>query len=172
MTGFKIATGVLMLLLVTGNLAAQSLDRYVVASTGNSASGSNISVDYTIGELVVLTVGNSNYTLTQGFHQPSSGSVSIEDVSAYTFKVFPNPFTDFVQVELSVEQTSSVQIKLNDIYGRAVYENGLSVVEVGNHVLTVPTQQFAVGTYILSLSVKKSNGKLITTSSRQINLIR
>jgi hypothetical protein len=171
MNYFRITLGSVLLLFAV-NVSAQSLEKRVIGSAGTSASGSNVTVDYTIGETVVSTISNSSNILTQGFHQPVSGTVSIAEVSAFSYKVFPNPFTDLLQVELSVGQTSLVKLWLSDLYGRMVYEVDAKTLDAGNHLLSVNTQPFSAGTYILSVSVKENSNKLTAVSSKQLNLIR
>ena len=139
---------------------------------GASASGANISIDYTVGETVVLTVSDANHTLTQGFHQPAWVNVSVAEVSAFTFRVFPNPFHDQVQVELNIESTSTVQIRLVDIYGRVVYSREMAAVNAGQYTLPLDTKDFAAGSYLLSVYVAEHNKNLPSSSSKQLSLVR
>jgi hypothetical protein len=159
-------------LLAHQTLSAQSLERYVVGSAGASASGGNVSVDYTIGETLVQTVSGPGNILTQGFHQPAGVGVSVQDVSAFSYKVFPNPFTDMVQVELNLENISFVQLLLVDLYGRVIYMEEKNRLNAGTHLLPVTTSQLASGSYLLSVSVKENNNKLATTSTKQLSLVR
>ncbi|WP_420572892.1 hemagglutinin protein [Kordia sp.] len=48
---------------------AQSIERKVIASGGNTISDGTIKLDFTIGELVVTTISNGTTTFTQGFQQ-------------------------------------------------------------------------------------------------------
>lgn len=153
-------------------LVAQSIERNVVGSAGASASDANVSIDYTLGETVVLTVSNSNNTLTQGFHQPASVSVSVAEVSNYTYSVFPNPFNDMVQVELQLASASTVQIRLVDLYGRVVYSQEMATMNAGPHLLPLDTKDFAAGSYLLSVCVAEHNKNLPTISTRQLSLVR
>ena len=52
--------------LISYNLISQS----VISSSGNSNSSDDYTISWTIGELAISTINNSDITLTQGFHQP------------------------------------------------------------------------------------------------------
>ncbi|WP_299886064.1 hemagglutinin protein [uncultured Lacinutrix sp.] len=61
-------------LLVIGLLTAvfafgQSIERQVIGSSGSTLSNGSVSIDFTVGELVVTTISDGTTTLTQGFHQ-------------------------------------------------------------------------------------------------------
>ncbi|WP_299216152.1 hemagglutinin protein [uncultured Aquimarina sp.] len=48
---------------------AQSIERQVISSGGNTITNGGVTLDYTIGELAVTTITNGTTTLTQGFQQ-------------------------------------------------------------------------------------------------------
>ena len=48
---------------------AQSIERHVVASGGNTISNGTVTLDFTVGELAVTTITDGTTTLTQGFQQ-------------------------------------------------------------------------------------------------------
>jgi len=49
---------------------AQSIDREVLSSSGDSFEGPNSSVSWTLGEIVTETLTDGNTIITQGFQQP------------------------------------------------------------------------------------------------------
>lgn len=78
MNRFRKINALLLLLLGTQGLHAQSASPTVYSSTGGSGSAnSNFIVDYTVGECVVTTIDPQNGTniLTQGFQQPFNDSL-------------------------------------------------------------------------------------------------
>ncbi|MDY8134880.1 hemagglutinin protein [Aquimarina sp. 2201CG5-10] len=48
---------------------AQSIERQVISSGGNTITNGGVTLDYTIGELAVTTITDGTTTLTQGFQQ-------------------------------------------------------------------------------------------------------
>ena len=49
---------------------AQTIDRDVVASSGDYFEGPNSSISWILGEIATETLTDGNFILTQGFHQP------------------------------------------------------------------------------------------------------
>lgn len=49
---------------------SQTIDREVVASSGDYFAGPNSSISWTVGEIATETFTNGNFILTQGFQQP------------------------------------------------------------------------------------------------------
>jgi len=67
---FKTKMSALIFLLGITQLQAQSIERQVIGSSGNTLSNASASINFTVGELVVTTITDgSTVTLTQGFHQ-------------------------------------------------------------------------------------------------------
>jgi hypothetical protein len=50
---------------------AQSIERYVVASAGETVTNGTVTLDFTVGDLAVTSLSNGTTTLNQGFHQPT-----------------------------------------------------------------------------------------------------
>lgn len=63
-SAFALTTG-----MIAATCAAQSVSPNVIASSGGSVVVSGITIEQTLGEVVVSTVQNGNVRLTQGFHQ-------------------------------------------------------------------------------------------------------
>jgi len=65
-------TLILTIVFLVGALicSAQSIERDVVASSGDYYEGANISLSWTLGEIAVETYDNGSNILTQGFQQP------------------------------------------------------------------------------------------------------
>ncbi|WP_343909634.1 hypothetical protein [Aquimarina litoralis] len=56
-------------LLFFSALSSQSIERTVIGSSGTTLSNASVSLDFTVGELMVTTLSNGTTTLNQGFHQ-------------------------------------------------------------------------------------------------------
>ncbi|MCZ4410412.1 gliding motility-associated C-terminal domain-containing protein [Cryomorphaceae bacterium 1068] len=79
----EILTFILMLLALSSS-AQVVLDRQVIGSSGGSFSlNGGLLLEQTIGESVISTIGNNDFTLTQGFHQPlTEGLLSFDVVTS------------------------------------------------------------------------------------------
>ena len=60
-------------IVVSSSIYAQTLDRQVINSNGGSGNaGSNVQVDFSIGEPIVVTANGPGEFYTQGFIQPDT----------------------------------------------------------------------------------------------------
>ena len=95
----NITTTVIFILLGLGVLYAQE----TIPSTGGGATGSGGSSSYTVGLVVYSTNAGSNGSVAQGVQQPYETYVvtGIYETSInLELSVYPNPTTDFVNIQL------------------------------------------------------------------------
>lgn len=100
----------------------QSLKPDVIATAGSFYANSNNSVSWTIGECIPETFASSGNMLTQGFQQ---GIYDINTVADYTenrlkINLFPNPATDFVNLEMQVSDFKGYFYQLFDANGKCL----------------------------------------------------
>jgi hypothetical protein len=121
---------------------SQSLTQQIVASAGSSQT----TLQWTVGELVVATFTNANYTLTQGFHQNNIKVTAIETLmsSNISFRVFPNPTSDFVTIQADKELPDA-QIELYNIKGELISKKLL------NTNSQIDFTALSSGTYLLKV---------------------
>lgn len=103
-----------------GLLNAQSLDRFVIGSTGGEAIGSNVHLEFTVGEVAVQTLENGTFVLNQGFHQtnpPFNTSIDREQIRV-DYSLYPNPTHDIVNLTLELERPTDIVVDILDIRGR------------------------------------------------------
>lgn len=106
-------------------IKAQSLTTEVIGTSGDFYETSAGSLSWTIGEPISETVGNTDYTLTQGFHQTKFTVVSVEESlkNVFDVSVYPNPAIEEFQINIKSEkQTSDFQYQLHDQSGRILRE--------------------------------------------------
>ena len=147
-------------------VGAQSITPEVVASAGEHFDNGSVQLSWTLGEVAVQTYDNGSNILTEGFHQPELLITSIEEVSELDMSVniFPNPTTEFINIEFTVNKTDMV-VELFDMHGKEVsridvrafqMETGISLSDV------------AAGGYLLRLT--EENGKYVSTHQIQKGL--
>jgi hypothetical protein len=147
----KIKFTILLLLLCTLTVSSQE----VIASQGNSYSNSSVSIDFTIGEVVIATLNNTGNTLTQGFHQTNLTVLAIDDFDInYQARVFPNPTQDLLQVE--IQNFEGLNYKMYDIQGRQ-----LSQQKINSLNTSINTTPYAKGLYLLV--ILNENNQLLKT---------
>lgn len=70
----------------------------------------------------------------------------------FTFSVYPNPSTDFANVEFTLTTTSNVQVEVVNTLGQIVYSNNLGDV-TGTNKVQINTSDFETGLYMVNIIV-------------------
>lgn len=83
-------------------------------------------------------------------------SVGVESKLAEKFELssYPNPFSDVVNVEITLDKSYSVQMILTDVVGKEVMSTDASKLAAGKHIVPVKgTAGLSAGTYMLKIKV-------------------
>lgn len=85
-------------------------------------------------------------------------SVSVNDLNDLGFSVslkqnYPNPFSDFTQLEYSISKTSPVSLKLYDMLGNEVYVMVDEEKEAGIYQIDLLASKLQAGTYFYEIQV-------------------
>jgi len=127
-------------------MGAQSLSPEVIASAGETFTGTQVSLEWTVGELSTESyVGN--IVLTQGFHQPTVKSTSIRDFASSLgeIKVLPNPTTGILHIRR--EKGEALHMVLLDMKGSTLLRKTAAF----SHS-TLDLSQLLPGIYVLRMS--------------------
>jgi len=143
----------LFLLIFSVHLSiAQELKPVILSTAGTSYQGSSITIDWTLGELAITRVSNSNDQITQGFHQPTYTITKVntltEDIGR--IKVFPNPTSDWLQMDLAFEQKRAVQFFLFDQLGKLLANEKKEGVKIQ---FNSSLKRLPAGNYYLNFSI-------------------
>ena len=141
---------------------AQSIAPQSVNSSGTKMTQANGSLSFTVGELVVLSQNDSlGNTLSGGFTSGATlTTVSVKDVDASVLdvKVFPNPTSSLINIQINYTVLDQVVVTIADLQGKEVFRGKYAGI---SNVIGINAGLYATGTYILSL--KKSNDQLLGT---------
>lgn len=156
------------LLCANGVMHAQSLSPQSVNSVGVNMTQSNGALFFTVGDLVVETQtdGEGN-SLGGGFTNSAEATVSVENLTFenLSLEVFPNPATDWVNLQFSETLDQNVTITVVDLEGKAVHQE---FVPRGANPVRLQTNKFAAGIYLVNLRSENDYGrasfKLIKTN--------
>ena len=137
------------MIVIPGLSTAQSLERSVVASSGDFFSTTGAQLSWTLGQpTAVETFTNSTGTLTQGFHQSDFSTSIIEDLPiSLTLTVFPNPSTGEFNFKMNAFEDGAVQMQIFDLSGRLVLQEdpSYSLGGIWNHQINL--NHLPVGIY-------------------------
>ena len=141
---------------------AQSIAPQSVNSSGTKMSQANGSLSFTVGELVVLSQTDSQgNTLGGGFTAGATlTTVSIQETDAAVLdvKVYPNPTTELVNIQINHSTLDQVVVTIIDLQGKEVYNGKYAGI---SNVIGINTASYATGTYVLSL--KNLNSQVLGT---------
>jgi hypothetical protein len=110
-----------LLLLGAGfNLLSQSLSHQVIVPVAGLQSSGKVHYSQTAGEAAVSVIGCSEYVFTQGFQQPGVIIKKETPPSGNGVKVYPNPVTDIVTIELFGSGSRTFLIDFFNISGTII----------------------------------------------------
>ena len=81
------------------------------------------------------------------------GIVAMKDISSLL--VFPNPATDYVQIQFKVEEESNVNLSLYNEVGQLIQTILDTKMPKGSYTYTPSLERLSNGTYILTLKTNK-----------------
>ncbi len=135
--------------------SSQTIERQVVASGGETYSGSNYIVSSTIGEPITGTATSSTYILSQGFQQGTFTASSLDEKVSVNYKIYPNPVTSILNIELSTVKQTSLHINIYDMRGALVSTQ--SVDFSGETIANSDFSTLPAGTYVVKISDNANN---------------
>lgn len=137
---------------------AQKMSPQVVSSAGNQHVINSISFEWTLGEVAIMTLQGSNNVITQGFHQPRYIVTNISEPLSATEKinVYPNPTSDFIQIEMMFKKTRAIYARLTDLNGKLIWDNEYKGQQVTE---SVSLKNYPNGNYFLNFSIEGGQSK-------------
>jgi hypothetical protein len=145
---------IFILFFVPLSTMGQEKRKETIASAGSShivyGAVTSYFVQESIGQGSVIKTFTSptNYSVRQGFIQPISASTlynGFEDM--IDADIWPNPFTETVNISFNEPLIGPINVRVYDITGRVVYDQSLAPSQSFEFLL----DQLAKGTYLLKL---------------------
>jgi hypothetical protein len=115
---------------------SQTLERQTISTSGGiSDEDSGRLLLFNVGEAIISTSINGNFVITQGFEQPDSltsmKSSALIEYNIYGYqRVYPNPASQNIFVELMSKRHSSLMISLIDNLGKEIFSKEV-ILETG-----------------------------------------
>src|SRR5687768_3137944 len=120
----------LLALLLGSSLSSISQEKTpsVISAAGDISKAGNIVLEWTVGEAVVETGTSSSQIYTQGFHQPNLKVQKLDEgndmtAGSNTFRVFPNPVSAIINVQLEKASQTPLLVSLLDVSGKLLLNN-------------------------------------------------
>lgn len=142
--------------------AQTTLTRSVVASTGGSAQAGNTLIQFTVGEVAILTQQSSAVLLTQGFQQPEFTISSLATPAVGNMRVYPNPAVGKTKVDFDLLTDAKVLINLVNNAGQIVHSSTVTSL-AGKIEYVIPLNGLASGMYhvVLYVNFRTFSEKLV-----------
>jgi len=150
---------IILALIGSSSLFAQSIERQVIGSTGGTATAGSLTVTSTVGEMAVTTGTSSNIILTQGFQQASSTTVSIEELGIKAdYNLFPNPTTNIATLAIKAENiNSTATVQVFSLAGKLISTQSLSLSSGIESKLRLDVSNQAAGAYLVRITDSNSS---------------
>jgi len=165
---------VIILLMLTCSLSAQSLSPFVLSPAGSFNSGGGYSLSQTTGEMTMVeTFSNGSAILTQGIQQPAVVAVSVPELqnSPISLELFPNPGQGYFQLDIKVHNASTMRTRVIDVFGRLVLSvPERRIDESFRQVLDLSGK--SDGTYMVQVILFDDTESEIFHQTKQIQLIK
>lgn len=131
----------------------------VLANCGGEGDTLGYKMQWTVGELVIESLGNSMFHLTQGFHQPFVvpvvQGVGLEElVKVNNATIWPNPTQEELNIRFSTPLRNEVNASIVGLDGRTL-RTRLLMAGSSNSVISVG--DLAPGGYLLVLAPKDTS---------------
>jgi hypothetical protein len=116
--GFKIL--ILSFFIPGVSVFSQQLSHQVLVPLAGLVSDNNINYSQTVGETAVEIVGCFDFVFTQGFQQPGIKASDIVRPDGSGVKIYPNPVSDYVTIELFGDSPRAFKVDFITLSGTIV----------------------------------------------------
>jgi hypothetical protein len=134
------------------NIIAQQLTHQVLVPVAGVSSTSSINYSQTIGETAVEIINSSDFVFTQGFQQPGIKSSKENPPPGNGVKVYPNPVTDFVTIELFGDVTRDFRIEFFTMSGSILRLENLAFKNQYWHNQQYSVEKYTKGLFFIRIT--------------------
>jgi len=147
----------LLLVVLTGICFLASLQaQQAVVSAGGIGKSGNLTVNWSIGEVMTETYVNASIKLTQGVQQPQitvkQGETATPEMRALQISAYPNPAKDVVILSIAELGENQLTLKIFEPNGKL-----LRIEQITENETRISVADFATGMYLLQITDKKNN---------------
>ena len=133
-------------------IQAQTLSPQVISTAGGYATGTSMSLSYTLGELSVQTLESGNLVLTEGFQQPLDIGTFNPERPYFDLEVrtWPNPVSQNLYLQISSDIRQDLILETYDLSGRIRMIHHIEAT-LHTEAYSVDFSDLARGAYIIKI---------------------
>lgn len=131
------------------------VEPYNYSLNNQTILNSNILSDLTSGTYSVFVKDNNNCIQSASFSVGTTTGVLNAENSFEKLDVFPNPATNYINLNFSLKAYKDVKIDLYDLSGQSVFQEEFSTLK--DKQTTLDISNLSAGTYVLKLSLPEGN---------------
>ncbi|WNJ16998.1 hypothetical protein [Pontibacter sp. G13] len=136
-------------------VCGQTLQIQVIGAAGMHATGGNLQMSMTLGEMRIETVQSGSITLTEGFHQPDQpNGTSLQDPLdgiQVDWSIYPNPTLAEVTLKLTIPSAMTLRAEWLDLGGKSLGSPRELSLQAGTQEERWNLDGFADGVYLLAI---------------------
>lgn len=146
---------------------SQSISRQIIGSTGTTLSDrTNISIDFTLGEMAITAVNDEDASIYQGFHKRNHSMLltneiqmdvqrtfidSNENTEDVDFSMYPNPIKDeLLVIQFESLERQEIRITIQNVLGQTIYNK--NYISTENIIRLDTFQTVPSGIYVVQFS--------------------
>jgi hypothetical protein len=133
------------------NISAQELTLQVLVPVAGVSTSGLINYSQTIGETAVEVINSSDFVFTQGFQQPGIKYSKENPPPGNGVKVYPNPVTEYVTIELFGSNTREFKIEFFTISGTMLKVENLGFKNQYWHIQQYSVEKFSKGLFFIRI---------------------
>lgn len=133
-------------------------------AAGGAASGSGGTAAYSVGQIVYTTNTGAGGSVAQGVQQPYEISIlGVEDLQiSLNMKVYPNPTSDFLILNVGNFDLSTLHFELYEINGKLLESKKITSITE-----TISLENLPSSTYFLKVTSKNEEVKIFKIIKNQ-----
>lgn len=142
---------IILLLVSQSNAFAQQLSHQVLVPVAGIMSTGDVNYSQTGGETAVEIISSSDFVFTQGFQQPGIKYSNENIPSGNGVKVYPNPVTDYLYIELFGSGARSFKIEIINLTGSVIQNEKLVFNDEFWHRENLSFEHLSTGLYFVRI---------------------
>ena len=148
----KFVVPVTCLLMTLNNFSQNIHHQMISAQSTSSVTNTGFLIKQTIGQTSATGNFSGKFSVQQGYQQ-SKWSTYLAPSKEVIVKSYPNPFTQFIQLQITDLNTTDISVQIFDINGKLVYTRAHTAEK---NIFKITLSHLAIGAYL----VKIKNGQL------------